>query len=115
MTMARKTKRTAPVSYRPPEILRGEFHARVQNSGLPINAYITAAVFGEGAPKSRKVTPLDQQTVAALLAQAAQIADQLRRMTGSVHDPYHASLIEACRDELSEIRAALLALQGREP
>ena len=115
MTMARKTKRTAPISYRPPEILRGEFHARVQNSGLPINAYITAAVFGEDAPKSRKITPLDQQTVAALLAQAAQIADQLRRMTGSVHDPYHASLIEACRDELSEIRAALLALQGREP
>lgn len=117
MTMDRKPKpkRTAPVSYRPPEKLRDEFHTRVRNSGLPVNAFITEAVFDKAAPKSRRVTPLDQQTAAALLAQAARMTDQLRIMAGSADDPYHASLIEECRDELAEIRNVILSVLGRQP
>lgn len=110
-----KPKRIAPVSYRPPERLREEFHTRVRNSGLPVNAFITAAVFGQAAPKSRRAPPLDQQTATALLAQAARMTDQLRVMAGSTDDPGHAALIAGCRDELVEIRNILLALYGRQP
>lgn len=110
-----KPKRIAPVSYRPPERLREEFHTRVQNSGLSVNAFITEAVFGQAAPKSRRVQRLDHQTATALLAQAARMTDQLRIMAGSASDQYHAALIEECRDELAEIRNVILNVLGRRP
>lgn len=110
-----KPKRDAPISFRVPRQKLEGFRADVANSGKSTNAYIAAAVFGEEAPKSRNVVPVDQQAVAALMVQAARIADQLRRMTGSVRDPFHAVLIEQCREELAEIRTVLLTLQGRQP
>lgn len=110
--MARK-KRQAPISYRPPERLREEFHARVGNSGLSINAFITRAVFLSAAPRARPKSALDQQMAAQLLSQAARIADLLGQAPPG--SPAHAALVQEARSELIEIRSALLTLLGREP
>ena len=110
-----RPKRDAPISVRIPRQKLEGFRADVASSGKSTNAYILAAVLGEDAPKSRNVPSIDQQSLALLRDQAARIADKLRRMTGSVRDPFHAVLIEQCRDELAEIRTVLFTLQGRQP
>ncbi|MCC7428676.1 MAG: hypothetical protein IT557_17425 [Alphaproteobacteria bacterium] len=104
-----KKKRAAPLSYRPPKRREAEFAARVQASGLSVNAFINECVFGRNRRR-----PGEQQALARLLGRAARIGDALEEisLTG---DAGHAVVIEAALAELSEIRAALLALMGRKP
>jgi hypothetical protein len=110
--MARK-KREAPISYRPPKRMRDEFHSRVRESGLSISGFITRAVFGARAPRARSRSALREEMVAQLLSQAARLADLLGQAPQG--SPAHTALLQEARAELVEIRAALLALLGREP
>ena len=110
--MARK-KRGAPISYRPPERMRDEFRARVRESGLSTSGFITRAVFGMAAPRSRPRSALREEMAAQLLSQAARLADLLGQ--ASPGSAAHAALLQEARAELLEIRAALLAVLGREP
>lgn len=112
--MAGRKKREAPVSYRPPAKLRDEFHARVENSGLPVNAFITHAIFAGDAPRARRKSGLDQRMAAMLLAQAARIGDRLGEPQPGSSVAYTTALRE-CRDELVLIRTCLMQLLGREP
>jgi len=112
--MARK-KRDAPVSYRPPESLRAEFHDRVANSGLPVNAFITKAVFGLAAPRARRSALLDQQASGLLVARSAQILDRLKQALPPDASPELVAVFEECRGELTEIRTCLMHVLGREP
>jgi hypothetical protein len=94
--------------------MRDDFHARVLKSGLSVNAFITAAVFGQDAPRARRKSGIDQKLAALLLSQAARINDRL----GTPVEGSPAALtdtLHACRDELSEIRTCLMHLMGREP
>ena len=102
-------KRTAPISYRPPKELRQEFHARVESSGLSINAFLTEAVFGRNRHR-----PAELEKLAVILAKTAQISDQLHEISlaGTVNS---ALPIEAACDDLTEIRAAILKLAARQP
>ncbi|MFZ6769810.1 hypothetical protein ACO0LM_22380 [Undibacterium sp. Di26W] len=109
-----KHKREAPISYRPPESLRDEFRARVENSGLSINAFITAAIFNQAAPHARRHSPLDEQAAAMLLVQAGRINDRLRTLEDS-GGLAQTTELNACRDELIEIRSCLMAVLGRRP
>lgn len=114
--MTRRTKsRPAPISYRPPERLREEFHTRVRNSGQSANAFITAAIFGQMAPRARARSPLTQRLAAMLLSQAARINDRLEQGSGSTSDAQHEQLLQECRDELAEIRSYLMLVLGRDP
>lgn len=108
--MTDKTKREAPISYRPPQDLRAQFAARVEDSGLSVNAYITAAVFGEGAPGAARRASSSRAEVARLLAQTAILNERLKGLAPGDD----ALLAEAVRD-LHEIRAACLAALGRAP
>jgi len=108
-------KREAPVSYRPPEKLRAEFHARAADSGLPTNAFITKAVFGLAAPPARRAAPLDQQTSGLLVARSAQILDRLKQALPPDASPELVAVFEDCRGELTEIRTCLMLALGREP
>lgn len=110
--MARK-KRQAPISYRPPERLREEFHALAEKSGLSINGFITRAVFGMSAPRAQRRSTLREEMAAQLLSQAARLADLLGQAAAG--SPAHAAVLQEARAELVEIRSALLALLGREP
>ncbi|MGD9537126.1 MAG: hypothetical protein AB7P52_05155 [Alphaproteobacteria bacterium] len=103
-----KKKRAAPISYRPPRKREAEFAARAEASGLSVNGFLNDCVFG----KNRR-RPGEQQALARLLGRAARIGDALEEisLTG---DAGHAVVIEAALAELSEIRAALLALMGRQ-
>jgi hypothetical protein len=118
--MARK-KRAPPISYRPPEKLRDEFAARVRNSGLSLNGFITRAVFAGAAPRARSKPALDHATAAMLLAQAAAIADRLSTLPESAsgdsqeRDEAFDEALHACREELLLIRTFLMQLAGREP
>lgn len=103
--MTERTTRDAPISYRPPTELREAFHARVEASGLSVNAFITQAIFAQDAPRQRRRAPVEQQTIARLLAEAARLPDRLNAV-GSVADVDAALLEEAVRD-LRELRAAL--------
>ena len=133
-TRTRTQKRPAPISYRPPERLREEFRTLVHTSGLSINAFITAAVFGQAAPRSRRSAGVDKKLAARLLAKTAQLNDKLndrldKPFTEQFNDqagvdslgqgahPGRPSdvLLQECRDELAEIRTCLLVALGREP
>lgn len=114
MTRKARPKRQAPISYRPPEQLRDEFCARVVNSGLSVNGFITASVFNQAAPRARRVAPLDRQIAAQLLSQAARISDRLLA-SQPLASTAQAALLKECRDELAEIRTCLMHVLGREP
>ncbi|WP_457811902.1 hypothetical protein [Sinorhizobium meliloti] len=105
-------KREAPISYRPPEDLREEFRARALKSGLSVNAFITASIFGSPAPRQARRPAVEQRDLARLLAETARVSAQLQALAGAGHDP--AALDAALRD-LREIRAACLVALGRSP
>lgn len=109
--MTEKTKREAPISYRPPQELQEQFRARVEESGLSVNAFITAAVFGDTAPKPARRASALRADVARLLAETALLNERLKCLVGDA-DP--ALLDDAVRD-LREIRAACLKALGRSP
>lgn len=104
-----KPKRAAPISYRPPKEREAEFRARVAASGLSTNAFITEAIFGRTRHR-----PEELQSLARLLARAAQISDRLHEI-GLAGAGESALPIEAAHRELAEIRAALLSMMGRRP
>lgn len=110
--MARK-KRGAPFSYRPTVADRDAVVAAWKASSLPFSAFITASILGKVARRAHRISPIDQKMAAMLLSQAARIADRLGEAKPGC--PVHAALLQEARAELVEIRAALLALLGREP
>lgn len=114
MNDRRPKKRPAPISYRPPQGLSADFRARVQNSGLPVNAFITAAIFGQSAPRSSRRSPLDQKMVAMLLSQAARISSRLEQVVPPGSDTGQTVLLQECRDALTEIRGCLMQALGRD-
>ena len=103
----KNTKRTAPISYRPPKEREAEFRERVAASGRTVNAFVTDCIFSGGRNR-----PAELKTLARLLGKAAQISDQFHEIapTESGDNPLP---IEAAHRELTEIRAALLILMGR--
>ena len=112
------SKRSAPVSYRPPKALRGELLARQLRSGLAMNAFITQAIF-ENAPvthQSRR-PPIEKADLARILNHAAQIRQQLDDIASLDDGDDNASdaLIAAATEELAIIRAAILKAMGRQP
>ena len=109
--MTEKDKREAPIAYRPPHELREQFRARVEESGLSVNAFITTSVFGEDAPKPARRASASRADVARLLAETALRSERLKGLAGDA-DP--ALLADAVRD-LREIRAACLWALGRSP
>lgn len=111
-----KNKREAPISYRPPQELRDEFHRRADQSGLSLSGFITAAVFGQGAVRSRRKPPVEKRDLVLLLAKCAAIHDQLSRFDAAGMDSaeIHAVLGDAHR-ELAELRAACFKALGRTP
>ncbi len=104
-----KSKRPAPISYRPPKGLAAQFHARAAASGLSTNAFITQAVFGRNRHR-----PDELQVLAGLLAGTAEIGDRLREIEHAGAGDSALPIIAAQRD-LADIRAALIALMGRGP
>ena len=86
-----------------------EFDALVAASGQSVNAFLNDRVFG----KHRR-NPAARKQLALLLASAARITDQLHDITlaGAGES---ALAIESAHRELTEIRAALLTLMGRNP
>lgn len=102
-------KRAAPISYRPPKGREDEFNARVAASGLSVNAFLTESVFGRNRHR-----PGELRALARLLGQAAHIRDSLHEISMSAGGD-DALAVEAVMEELTEIRAALLALMGRKP
>jgi hypothetical protein len=111
--MTERKRRDAPISYRPPAALREEFHARVAQSGLSLNAYITQSVFADDAPRQARRAPIEQQTIARLLAETARLHDRLEAV--GVDAERDAALLEEALRDLREIRAACLAALGRKP
>ena len=109
-------KRDAPLSWRPPKALREEFHARVEKSGLSASAFITKAIFAHEPPRQSRRPPVEKELLARLLADAGHIRnalDEVARAGGVA--PAHGKLIEAACGNLTEIRAALIVLLGRQP
>lgn len=109
--MTDKRKREAPISYRPPESLREEFQARVSSSGLSVNAYITAAIFGSDAPRQARRPPLARQDLARLLAMTAALKARLETLPDEGDDQLQGE----ARRTLTDIRTLLLQAMGRVP
>lgn len=112
--MARKGKRPAPLSYRPPVAKRDALLERVGRSGLSLNAFITAAVFGQDAPPTRRSPKLAQQDAARLLVEAARIKDILTALP-ALPESEQAEALKTCSDELVLIRTCLMQVLRRDP
>ncbi len=115
MSDKKDKKREAPISYRPPKDLRDEFHLRVKKSGLSTTAFITKSVFKQDAPRQSRRPAIEEKLLARLLAEAAQIRDNLHEISMSGSDERDTLLVEQAVDDLAEIRAALLKAMGRQP
>ena len=116
MTDKTDKKRDAPVSYRPPAELRDEFRRRVEASGLPVNAYITKALFDLATPRGTRRPPVEKLMLAQLLARSAAIRDSLDDAAKTAGDSSRAAdALEAACDELAVIRAALMKMMERAP
>jgi hypothetical protein len=116
MTEKTDKKREAPISYRPPALLRDEFLRRVDASGLSANSYITKALFGAAAPRATRTPRVEKEMLATLLARSAAIRDALDEAVRVAGDD--ASLSEAVNDaceELAIIRVALMKMMERAP
>jgi len=107
-------KRAAPISYRPPESLREEFTARVEQSGLSISAFITKAIFNTVPSRQSRRPALEEKLLAKLLHEAAQIHHDLQKIDVFDDDAVREQIGVAI-DELTIIRAALLKAMGRQP
>jgi hypothetical protein len=112
--MTDENKREPPISYRPPAALREEFLRRVEGSGLPVNAYITHAVFAVPAPRGSRRPPAEKQMLAQIMAETAAIRDRLDIHAGNDDDDDDHHL-DAAFDDLAVIRAALLKMMERAP
>jgi hypothetical protein len=110
--MTEKKNRDAPISYRPPEILREEFRKRVEKSGLSVNAFITQAIFASPPPKQARRPSVATQDLARLLAEAAQLRAQLGTLP--VDGERQAQLHEEAVAALTDIRTLLMQALGRE-
>lgn len=110
--MTEKKNREAPISYRPPEILREEFRARVEKSGLSVNAFITQAIFASPPPKQSRRPAVATQDLARLLAEAAQLRAQLGTLP--LVEERQVQLHEEAVAVLTDIRTLLMQALGRE-
>ncbi|WP_439543993.1 hypothetical protein [Hyphomicrobium sp.] len=110
--MTEKTKREAPVSYRPPEHLREEFRARVEKSGLSVSGFITASIFGSAVPRQSRRPPLEKQELARILAECIRLRGALEALPPEARDP---ALLEEAVRTLQEIRNAVMLAKGRSP
>jgi len=116
MTEKPDKKRDAPVSYRPPVDLAGEFRRRVEQSGLSANAYITRAIFNAPIPRSARKPPVEKQMLAHLLGRSAAIRDALDNATRVAgDDPRTAEAAKAAYAELKIIAVALMKMMERTP
>ena len=116
MTEKTDQKRDAPVSYRPPAKLRDELYRRIEASGLPVNAYITKALFDLPTPRGTRRPPVEKEMLALLLARSAAIRDALDSTARVAGDEANAAdALKAACDELAVIRAALMTLMERAP
>ena len=102
-----KPKRPSPIPYRPPNGRKEELRMRAAASGLSMNAYITACIFGRSRHRSTATLLSD------MLDRTAEIADLLHEL--SIAGAADAQVLEAAQDELAELRAALFAVLGRKP
>lgn len=111
-------RREAPVSYRPPKNLAAEFRRQVESSGLTANAYITRALFGEGAINGRRArrASLDQQAIARLLGEVAALKDLVRALEARARqDGIDAGKLDEAVSYLGEVRALCFKSLGRTP
>ena len=106
-------KRSAPISYRPPEGLRGELYARHLKSGLSMNAFITEAIFGRPMPRQTRRAPVEEVELVKLLALAASIRDELASLQNTPQDHLEAERLLGALDDLSVLRSAIFSALGR--
>jgi hypothetical protein len=111
--MTDESKREAPISYRPPAHLRAQFRARVEKSGLSVNAYITKAIFDAVPPRQSRRPALAQQDLARLLAETAALRERLDALAPDGGP--EAALHEEAVRSLHDIRLLLMQAMGRAP
>lgn len=114
MPNGKTKKRAAPISYRPPQGLRGEFMERVEKSGLSTCGFITNSIFDTAPPRQSRRPPIEQKLLARLLNEAAKIHGDLQQIPSSDDDDVRVQ-IEIATQELTVIRTALLKAMGRNP
>lgn len=119
MTNETERKRQAPISYRIPKGLRGEFARRVERSGLSVNAFITRALFDREPPRQSRRPSVNQQEVARLVAELARLRTQLEAIAQSAQSEpgcaEHTARIDDAIGQLCELRTACFTALGRGP
>lgn len=104
-------KRRSPIPWRPPADRWDEFDARVAESGLSRNAFLTEAVFGRNRHRAAEINLL-----ARILGVGQAIADGLKPFNAAAaRDADIGAKLDDIRRILIDIRSALFRLMGRTP
>jgi hypothetical protein len=109
------SKRSAPISYRPPAALRGELYARQLKSGLSMNAFITKSIFDAPVPRQSRRPSMEAGELARLLGHAARIRERLDEIAETGDDSAGAQHIATAQEDIATLRAAILKAMGRAP
>jgi hypothetical protein len=110
------SKRSAPISYRPPAAMRGELYARQLKSGLSMNAFITQSIFDAPVPRQSRRPAMEAGELARLLAHAASIRERLDEIAAeSGEHGAGAQLLAAAQEDIATLRTAILKAMGRAP
>jgi len=116
MEKKENNKREAPISYRPPEALKNEFHRRVEKSGLSTSAFITKSIFDLEQPRQARRPAIEKQQLARLMIDLAIIREQLSEISEAEGaNQKQSQKLEKMLAELSEIRNSILFADGRKP
>lgn len=104
-------KRRSPIPWRPPAERWDEFDARVAESGLSRNAFLTECVFGRSRHR-----PAEVNLLARILGMGQAIADGLRSFNAAAaRDAEIEATLDDTKRILIDIRTALFRLMGRTP
>lgn len=86
-------------------------------AGLTLASYARACILAGEVPRPVRRPPVDRTRLAQLLAQAGQIAEDLRRLAQGLERPTEArtnhATVDACLEALLDLRDAVVAALGR--
>lgn len=105
-------KRLPPLSIRLSAEERAELERRAEMLGISPHAYAKSRLFDTPPPRRPRRPPLEARLIVQFLAAAARVQDQLHDVA-QAGGADHALALEQARDELIEIRAALMKALGR--
>lgn len=109
--------KTVPISLRCTAKDHAAISAAAARAGLSIGAYLRALALGSAGPRAVRRPPIERKELARLLGQLGKVGSNINQLARSYNQtgirPGFPELV-AIRQEIGEMRAALMLALGRD-